>query len=358
MKPDNCGNEKIKILMCGSDLSVKGGIVSVVKNHLSYKQWSPYEITYIPTHIDQSRFKVAAFFAISWVKTVVKAFTGRYKILYLHTAERGSFFRKAILAWSLKPFGMRIIMHHHAAEFEEFYAVLPTCARRFVNKTLEMVDLNLVLSERLVDMITSKTSLSKVKVLYNAVQTYDTNPYKHESKYILFLGRIGKRKGAYDLLEAIKQLDPVLDAQYKFLLCGDGEVEQIRKLVDAYGLTNRVAHVGWIEGQQKTEYLRETMINVLPSYHEGLPMTILETMALGIPNISTPVASIPEVIQDGVNGLLVTPGNVHQLADAIERLCKDSELRMEISAQAWKDISERFALDIHVSKLKEYLEEI
>ena len=356
MRADNCG--KKKILMCGSDLSVKGGIVSVVKNHLSYEDWSPYEIRYIPTHVDQSRFRVAACFAAGWLKAAAAALSGRYKILYLHTAERGSFFRKAILVWTLKAFGMKTVMHHHAAEFEEFYAGLPEAAKKFVNKTLEKVDLNLVLSERLVEMITSKAPAAKVKVLYNAVKTYDTNPYDREANYILFLGRIGKRKGAYDLLEAIKRLDPVIDGKYKFLMCGDGEAEQVRKLVEEYGLTDRIAHIGWIEGQQKAEYLGKTMINVLPSYHEGLPMTILETMALGIPNISTPVASIPEVIEDGVNGLLVNPGDVEQLAAAIERLCGDQQLRMTISARAWKEIGERFSLDIHVGRLKEYLDEL
>ena len=358
VKADNYSTKKTKILMCGSDLSVKGGIVSVVKNHLSYRDWSPYEIRYIPTHVDSSRFKVAAVFAAGWLKVVVAALSGRYKVLYLHTAERGSFFRKAILAWTIKALGMKIVMHHHAAEFEEFYAGLPDGAKRFVNKTLEKVDLNLVLSERLVDMITSKAPAANVKVLYNAVQTYEANLYDQDANYILFLGRIGKRKGAYDLLEAIKQLDSVIDAKYKFLLCGDGEVDQVRELAEEYGLRDRIIHIGWIEGQQKAEFLSRTMINVLPSYHEGLPMTILETMALGIPNISTPVASIPEVIEDGINGLLVEPGDVEQLAAAIKRLCEDCDLRMAISDQAWKEIVERFSLDIHVSKLKEYLEEM
>lgn len=91
MKADNFDKKKTNILMCGSDLSVKGGIVSVVKNHLSYQDWSPYEIRYIPTHVDQSRFKVAAYFAAGWLKAAAAALSGRYKILYLHTAERGSF---------------------------------------------------------------------------------------------------------------------------------------------------------------------------------------------------------------------------------------------------------------------------
>ena len=351
-------NRRRKILMCGSDLSVKGGIVSVVKNHLCYKNWFPYEIRYIPTHIDRSKWQLAIFFAASWLKVVSAALFRQYSIAYLHTAERGSFFRKAILMWTLKGLGVKTVMHHHAAEFEEFYEGLSDKAKRFVNKTLENVDMNLVLSESLVDMIKSKAPVARVEVLYNAVRTYPVNPYQEDAHYIMFLGRIGKRKGTYDLLKAIRILDSVIDRRYKFLICGDGEVEQACEIAQRYGITHRIEHIGWIDGCQKAEYLGKTAINVLPSYHEGLPMTILETMACGVPNISTPVASIPEVIEDGVNGLLVTPGDVQQLADAIEELCQDKAKRTTFSVRAWQTIGEKFALDTHIQKLKEYLDTI
>ena len=60
----------------------------------------------------------------------------------------------------------------------------------------------------------------------------------------------------------------------------------------------------------------------------------------------------------GKNGFLVMPGDIDQLVDAIAKLCEDSEMRMKISTQAWTDITERFALDTHISKLKGYLEEV
>ena len=111
MKPE-------KILMCGSDISVKGGIVSVVKNYLSYENWDPYQIKYIPTHIDASKWKIAACFAAGWVRAVCCALFGGYRILYLHTAERGSFFRKAILLRTMKCLGARTVLNLHDAEFE------------------------------------------------------------------------------------------------------------------------------------------------------------------------------------------------------------------------------------------------
>ena len=89
--------KKVKILMCGSKLNVKGGMVSVIKNYLSYNEWENIEIKYVPTHIEGKKVVVALFFAISFVKVIFTAIFGHYDLIYLHTAERGSFYRKSIL---------------------------------------------------------------------------------------------------------------------------------------------------------------------------------------------------------------------------------------------------------------------
>lgn len=190
---------KEKVLMCCSELSVKGGMVSVVKNYLNYPDWDNYEIVYIPTHTEKNKIIVAAYFAIAYIKILCTVLTKNIKIAHLHTAERGSFFRKAILVRTLKKLGVKTIMHHHAAEFEEFYAQLSDSKKEYVKETLEMTDLNIVLSRRLISMITSKAPNAKVEVLYNAVPTYKNNPRNKEAKNVLFLGRLGKRKGTYDL---------------------------------------------------------------------------------------------------------------------------------------------------------------
>jgi len=197
---DTCNNEckmekKINILMCSSDLSTKGGMVSVVKNYIRYTNWDKYNIIHCPTHKDGSKIMVTIYFFFAYIRLVFNLLTKKIDVAHLHTAERGSFFRKAIVLRTLKIFGIKALMHHHAAEFEEFYARLSRGKKKFVNKTLEMADINVVLSNSLVPMIKEKSPNARVEVLYNAVNTYEEKPYNTDAKNILFLGRLGERKG-------------------------------------------------------------------------------------------------------------------------------------------------------------------
>lgn len=349
---------KRNILMCGSELSVKGGMVSVIKNYLAYEKWEDYNIIYVPTHTEKNKLVVAIYFLVAYVKIVILGMRGKISLAYLHTAEKGSFFRKAIIVRTLKKMGIKTIMHHHAAEFEEFYDNLSEKGKKYVNDTLELTDINIVLSKSLVPMITRKAPNATVKVLYNAVKTYPDKPYNENGNIVLFLGRLGKRKGAYDLLQVIAALDKKIDADIKFGLCGDGEVENVAVKVKELGIEHRISHIGWIDGEQKASILSNTIINVLPSYNEGLPMTILETMAYGIPNISTNIASIPEVLEDGVNGFLMEPGDTDALETKLEKLINDKELRRKFSNESWNLINDRFALEKHMLTVKKYIYEL
>ena len=275
------------ILMCCSTLNTKGGMVSVVKNYLNYKDWGEYNIKFIPTHFDSNKWFVMAFFAVQFVKIWWMVKTKHFDIAHLHTAERGSFWRKAFLLNFFQKNGIKVILHHHAAQFEEFYEKCNEKQKSKIKKTLAKADVNIVLSERLISMIKDKEPTAKVTVLYNAVSTYSNNPYSLQSRNILFMGRLGIRKGTFDLIEAIKRLDSQIPRDIKFYLCGDMGEGSVRSKIKELKIEHRIAHVGWIDGSQKKEFISKSMINCLPSYNEGLPMTILETMAAGIPNIST-----------------------------------------------------------------------
>lgn len=343
--------DKKIVLMCGSELGVKGGIVSVIKNYLGYEDWGQYKILFIPTHTEKSKPIVAAYFALGYVRVLFALLTRKICLAHVHAAEGGSFFRKAILVRTFRKFGVKTVMHHHAAEFEKFYAGLSPKKREFVNRTFELADVNIVLGGRLVPTITGRAPKARVEVLYNAVRTYDQNPCSRQARNVLFLGRLGQRKGTYDLLEAMKQIDGSLDPQVQFYLCGDGEVEQVRARVEQLGLSHRVDHIGWIDGEQKAELLQRTAVNVLPSYNEGLPMSILETMAYGIPCVSTRIASIPEVVRPGENGFLIQPGQVEALGEAIKQLLQDDSLRQQYSQNAYRLITEQFSLQSNVAQL-------
>ena len=341
----------MNILMHCSTLDTKGGMVSVTKNYLNYPNWGEYKIKFIPTHFDTNKYVVMMYFGIRFIQILFTIIWGHYDIAHLHTAERGSFWRKTFLLRVYHKFGIKVVLHHHAAEFEEFYANCSEKQKAKIRSALAEADMNIVLSERLISMIKDKEPKAKVEVLYNAVQTFPKNPYNVDANGILFLGRLGKRKGTFDLLDAIKLLDEKISKEIRFYLCGDGEIENVKERVSALNIGHRISHIGWIDGTQKETLLQNTMINVLPSYNEGLPMTILETMAAGIPNISTRIASIPEVIKDGENGYMITPGDVESLAMYIEKLVNDAELRGKFSRASYEFVTNNFSLEKHINHL-------
>lgn len=343
----------INVLMHCSTLDTKGGMVSVTKNYLGYKNWGEYNIKFIPTHIDKNKYLLILYFGLRYLQILFTIITGNYKIAHLHTAERGSFWRKRFLMKTYHMFGIKVVMHHHAAEFENFYEKCSDSQKKKVQNTLAEADVNIVLSERLVSMIKDKQPKANVVVLYNAVKTFNNNPYSLESHNVIFLGRLGIRKGVFDLIEAIKRLDPCIPKNVKFYLCGDMGEEKVRAKVKELNIEHRVAHIGWIDGEQKRSFMSKSMINCLPSYHEGLPMTILETMAAGIPNISTNIASIPEVIKDGENGYMITPGDIDSLVEKLRFLIDDKQLRENFSKASFELVNSNFSLDHNIEKLKE-----
>lgn len=343
--------KKINILMCCSDLSVKGGMVSVLKNYLEYDNWQNVNIIFTPTHVEKSNALKVILFLKAIIKITYLSILKKIDIAHLHVSERGSIYRKLIIAKICKMNNIKVILHHHGAEFEDFYSKLNEKQKRKIKSLLTDVDLNIVLSKRLILMIKEKAPKARVKVLYNAVNTYKKNPYNVEAKNILFLGRLGKRKGTYDLIEAMKALDSKIDKEIKFYLCGDGEIESVKKMIEQYKLQHRVAYLGWIDRGESLNILDKIAINVLPSYNEGLPMTILETMAYGIPNISTNIASIPEVIENNKNGYLINPGNIQDIIARVEMLINNQEKRVKFSSKSYELINAQFSIDNNVKKL-------
>ena len=347
------GKKNIQVLMCCSDLyRVKGGMVSVVKNLLCFPRWKDCRITYVPTHIESSKPVKAVYFAAAYGKVLARLIFTRVDIVHLHVSERGSVYRKAALLRLAKAFGKPVILHHHGADFDPFFRSLSEKNQAFVIRFLEAADTNVVLSDLIRKEFLERVPAADYTVLHNSVPVSEGNRYDPNRSYLVTLGRLGERKGTYDLLKALRDMEPELPDSLRVCLCGDGEVDTVRDLVKEYGLEHRIAHIGWAVGEQKQNILKNAVCHILPSYREGLPMAILETMSLGIPNISTKIASIPEVIEDGVQGILIEPGNVEQLKQALRQICSSRETRIRMSEESFCLIRDRFSADACVRKLE------
>lgn len=149
------------------------------------------------------------------------------------------------------------------------------------------------------------------------------------SRQLLCLGRLCEQKGQLLLIEAARNL--VEDGiEFELVLAGDGELRtEIEALIARYKLHDTVRITGWISSEKVREELLAARALVLPSFAEGLPVVLMEAMALRRPVISTYIAGIPELVCSGENGWLVPAGNVEALVKAM-RACLEAPTELLI----------------------------
>ncbi|KST65271.1 glycosyltransferase family 4 protein [Mastigocoleus testarum] len=141
----------------------------------------------------------------------------------------------------------------------------------------------------------------------------DISPEPH----LTCVGRLCEQKGQLLLLQAVGQLSQE-GKKCKLTLVGDGELRpEVEALIAEYGLEEQVTITGWASGEEVKNHIANARVLVLPSFAEGLPVVIMEALALGRPVISTYVAGIPELVNHGVNGWLVPAGSIEELKNAI-----------------------------------------
>ena len=151
---------------------------------------------------------------------------------------------------------------------------------------------------------------------------YSCRPTYSETRNLICVGRLCEQKGQLLLLEAAWRLAKA-GTVFTLTFAGDGELRsEIEGLIKSYDLQSKVRVTGWISSNEVRTKLLEARALVLPSFAEGLPVVIMEAMALRRPVVSTYVAGIPELVHDGRNGWLVPAGDVEALAKAIQH-CLD-----------------------------------
>ena len=151
---------------------------------------------------------------------------------------------------------------------------------------------------------------------------------------VLCVGRLDAEKGHLVLVDALAALrGRGLDATAVFV--GAGPLRPvIEERIAALGLDRRGAPHGRDRAGRDQGLLRPRSAFCLPTFIEGLPVVLMEAMASGLPVVTTPVNGIPELVQDGVTGLLVPPGRPDLLADALQRLLSDPDLRARLADRA------------------------
>lgn len=235
-------------------------------------------------------------------------------------------------------------MHIHGATFNSYYGR----NKNRVQKTLRNCDAVIALSQYWKDFFETQIGLNNVTIIPNIVPDADesnSNRVSDSITHMLFLGELGPRKGVYDLLDALHANYAHLKGRVIMHIGGNGDTQKLEDTISRLGLIDMVRFEGWVSGERKKQLLSQCSVYILPSYAEGLPISILEAMAYSHAIISTPVGGIPEVV-DETNGILVEPGDTTALGQAICTIVDDRDKANKLGSQSLAKVKPHFSSEV------------
>jgi colanic acid/amylovoran biosynthesis glycosyltransferase len=200
----------------------------------------------------------------------------------------------------------------------------------------------------------------KIKVIYHGVSLQDFRPGGKEKNglpTILSVAQFREKKGLPFLVEACRILKSE-GQEFECCIIGDGPQRGLlEELIEKHNLHDTVRLEGIVFQERLRDYYRRADIFALPSVvasdgdRDGIPVTLIEVMAMGLPVVSTFVSGIPELVQDGRTGLLVSPGDAMALADALLTLLRDEGLRRQMGQASRNRATTHFDIQDSVARV-------
>lgn len=337
-----------RALWLSTGLQTRGGVSSYVRMLKATPLWQLWGVSHIATHRDGSipvRILVFARAALAFLPWVVRG----ADVVHVHMSSYGSFLRKAVICGLARARGLPLVVHVHGSEFSIFYHRSPRPLRWLIRSTLEHAGAVVALGSKWADLLAEIAPRARISAIPNAVRIAGpmTEPGPDQPVQVVFLGAIGERKGTFALLEAWAKISATLPAgTARLIIAGDQEIDRATATIARLGVGATVQLRTWLSPTEVDELLSASHVLTLPSLSEGQPMAILEAMAHGLCIVASDVGGIPDLIEDGVSGLLVPPADPEALQAALHRVITDPAARSRLGAAALHRARTHFDVDV------------
>lgn len=358
--------EQLKVTLCTRipTNAYMGGIAVILNKYLEKKDYFSEEnvdISLFSWHdqkvesIRNSKIRNILYWASLWRASIKYCKYSNPDIFHIHTAREFLFMRDVMIGSSIaKKLKIKCALTIHVGAIETVFHRIPKVFRGYLigllNKYFSKV---FFLSKEIMEeFISVGLNRNLCKVLYNFhdMPEYEISGLQdHEETNLLFVGAIQREKGILELLRAVEK---IRNEEYVHLdVCGlinDSTVTKtFTQFCDTYpDLIN--AH-GYVKGIEKSELFHKADVLILPSYHEGLPLVILEALASGCAIIATKVGAIPEILSDE-NAIWVEVGDSESLYQAIKEIASNRNYLHEMKKKNLL-LSKEFTLGEHIKKL-------
>jgi glycosyltransferase involved in cell wall biosynthesis len=246
-------------------------------------------------------------------------------------------------------FGYSITVHGP----DEFFDARGQCLREKIAGADFIVCISSFARSQLMYLSTA-TDWPKMEVVRLGVDPSLFAPVAHTAGdffEVLCVGRLTPAKGQHLLIDAVERL-AAKGRHVRLRLVGSGPDElSLRRRADRSRIPDRIVFEGAVNQDRIRTFYSAASAFALPSFAEGIPVVLMEAMAMGIPCVSTRIAGISELIRDGVDGLLAVASDVDELTDALARLMDAPELRRKLAESGRRRVLEHYDLDRNVAQL-------
>lgn len=272
------------------------------------------------------------------------------RLVHIHTASFVSFRRAAVFVNISKLFNRNVILHIHGGGFRDYYKTNP----QWILSVLNRCDRVIALTDSWQSFF-YEIGCKNVFVVKNIIPNpLINNVEKDKMIHFLFLGWIVKEKGVFDIVDVLSEHKEECEGKIILHIGGDHEVEKLKNIIVSNKLEGIVRYEGWVSGGKKTQLLNMMDAFILPSYMEGLPISILESLSYGKPVITTPVGGIPEVVNQR-NGFFFKPGDKREMWSIIKSIISHPDQLSEKSKAAKSSVKENMS-DAVINQLKRVYE--
>lgn len=342
-----------KILMIGPRFDCRGGISTVAKMLYDHLRSKGYLISYLASTIEGVFIKRFLYTLLNYFKFLIIILSKRLSLIHIHCSTDRSFYRKMYYIIFSQLIKRKVVLHVHPGRFYDFYESHSKCLKIIIKKMLTKSDAIIVLFEGIKKKFSEMLPAEKIFVLNNPIISRDFRcQKKKKNKVVLFLGWIIPEKGVYDILEVIPEVVEK-EPSVKFVFRGPKEFKKLKLVCEKANFRDHVSVNGWVDEKEKTELLSQSTMLILPSYTEGFPNVILEAMASCLPIIATQVGAIPEILQEGINGFLVPPGDIVTMKEKIFQILKDPGYFSRMGEINQKLVREKYDIKVIGKRLEE-----
>jgi glycosyltransferase involved in cell wall biosynthesis len=337
---------QVKVLMLGPGTGVTGGIAGLVQAILpELRQRS--DVLYVPT-VDGRPLKESGRLSLRNLLNAASQY-GRYldgmlrfrpDLVHVHTSQGLGWLKDTLFVVAAKALHCGVLVHMHGGSFDRFHDGSSRAVQRYTCAVLARADAVIAVSDDLRRRVAHIVPPDRTTTLRNCIDAASIVPTARRGDgpvRALFIGTLGRSKGAYDLLDALSVLRARGRSTRAWIAGYEedrGDLGRVRERARALGLAEHCEIVGPVGPAEKQRLLGQANVFVLPSYAEGLPMAVLEGMAAGLAIVATTVGGIPEAVEDGQNGFLVPPGRVEELVEKLDILEANPAVRSAMGTRS------------------------